>query len=107
MKKQTPNGTTLESTVSTLVHGAEDRLRQRYSECEEQVRRSPSGALLCAVVFGYILRSLPIAALIGGVVRLLLALLRPVAILLSAAKLFEVVQRETKKRARSNPSLSG
>lgn len=103
MKRHTPNGGSLESSVGTLVRGASDNLHHRYAECEEQVRKSPSSALLCAVAVGYLLRNLPIAALVSGVMRLLLALVRPAAFLFIAAKLFEILQREAKKSARTNP----
>lgn len=75
------------------MHRAEDRIVQRYHECEERVRQSPGNSILAAVLAGYFLHSVPVAMLLGGLTRLALALVRPLLFLYIAAKAFELLQR--------------
>jgi len=91
------NGATTEPGASALVHGAGDRLRKGFTQCEEQVRRAPAKSLLLAVAAGCLLRNLPIPALVGGLARLILALLRPAVLLFASAKLLEVLQHRARK----------
>jgi hypothetical protein len=91
------NGTSgtasLESGLATTVRRAQAGLREQLHACEDSVRQSPTNALLIAGVTGYVLRSLPIGALLGGVIRIITALLRPALFIYLAAKLYENVQR--------------
>ena len=87
----------MEGGVGSVLHDAGDRLRQGFSQCEGQVRREPARAVFFAVVIGYLLRSLPIAQLLGGIARLFLALLRPAALLFAVMKVLEVAQLRTRR----------
>jgi hypothetical protein len=53
------------------------------------VRQSPTNSIVVAGLVGYFLHILPIGALLGGIVRLLAALVRPTIFLYVAAKLIE------------------
>jgi soluble lytic murein transglycosylase-like protein len=52
------------------------------------VRREPEKAVLSALAIGYVLRTLPILALVGFVVRLAASVAKPLAISYIAAKAF-------------------
>jgi hypothetical protein len=87
----------MEGGVGSVFHEAGDRLRQGLSQYEGQVRREPARAVFFALVIGYLLRSLPIAQLLGGIARLFLALLRPAALLFAAMKILEAAQLRTRR----------
>ncbi len=53
------------------------------------MRQSPANSVVVAGLVGYFLHILPIGALLGGIVRLLAALVRPTIFLYVAAKLVE------------------
>jgi hypothetical protein len=67
-----------------------DDLRSRT---EQYAREEPMQAVGVAFVAGLILTLLPVGAIIAGILRLILALLRPALVILGAVKVYEEVNR--------------
>jgi hypothetical protein len=76
------------------LRNAQHGIRARYQKCQNQIRKSPTSAVLGAVVVGYLLHLLPVRAILVTKVRVLSALTPPVLFLLGAAKLYEFLQRQ-------------
>ncbi|MEA3209231.1 MAG: hypothetical protein QOE70_2288 [Chthoniobacter sp.] len=87
---------TVEASVASALRSAQETVRHCYVDCEASVRQSPSTSLFVAVAVGYVLRSLPIGALLGGLIRVLVSMVRPAVLLFSAAKLYELLQRQAR-----------
>jgi hypothetical protein len=70
--------------------------RAKAESCLEDAavytRRNPEKALLSALGTGYALRLLPTTRILGGVVRLSLALIKPAAVVYGVAKLWHMSQ---------------
>lgn len=60
---------------------------------EQFAREEPLKAVGAAFVGGLILTLLPVGALVGGVLRLSLSLLRPALLILGAVKLYEEIEK--------------
>ena len=60
-------------------------------DLEKFARKSPAIAICYALGAGFILRLLPIRQIVIALVRLLLVLIKPVALLLGILKLYELV----------------
>ena len=75
---------------------AVDRVQQTAGEqlhrVEVYTRRAPLMALAVAAASGYVLRSLPVMALLGVVARLALVLVRPFIFILGAVNLYEFIR---------------
>ena len=95
---QTTVPLTIEEGVNALLNHAKQDIRQRYQECENHIRRSPTTSMIGAVAAGYLLHRLPVRAILITQVRVLSALAPPVLILFGAAKLHEFVQRQVLAR---------
>ena len=76
------------------VHWVKEQVEVALSETEDYVRERPAQSLLCAFVAGYILNRLPLVRIVGGLVRLLVAALRPAVLIYGAAKLYQAAQEE-------------
>jgi hypothetical protein len=76
------------------VHWVKEQIEAALSETEDYVRQKPTQSLLCAFVAGYILNRLPLGRIVAGLVRLLVAALRPAILIYGAAKLYQVAQEE-------------
>jgi hypothetical protein len=83
----------LEAGLASAVQRAQTTLRDQFQSYEESVRKSPGSSLLVAAAAGYVFRNVPIGALLGGLIRLILALVRPGLFLYVAAKGYELMQR--------------
>lgn len=83
----------MEEGVTVLLSNARQGIRHRYQKCENQIRKSPTTAVLGAVAVGYLLHRMPVRAILVTQVRVLLALTPPALILFGAAKLCEFLQR--------------
>lgn len=59
----------------------------------EFAREDPMKAVGVAFVVGLVLTLLPVGAIIAGVIRLALSLVRPVLIVLGATKVYEEIQK--------------
>jgi hypothetical protein len=89
----------MEEGVNALIGNARQGLRQRYQNCENRIRKSPTQAVLGAVAAGYLMHRLPMRAIIVTQARVLSALTPPAVLLFGAAKLFEFLQcQESSKR---------
>lgn len=59
---------------------------------EEYTREEPLKAVGIAFVAGLFMTLLPVGAIIGGLLRLVLALIRPALLILGAIKLYEEIE---------------
>ncbi len=84
----------MEEGVNVLLNNARQGIRQRKQNCERQIRKSPTTAVLGAVAVGYLLHRLPVRAILVTQVRVLSALTPPGLFLFGAAKLFDFLQRQ-------------
>jgi len=66
-------------------------LSHYWSELEDRVRRQPSQYLAIALVVGFLMRNLPIGAILGLVVRMVAVLLKPAIVLLALANLSRLI----------------
>lgn len=93
----------IEDGIASAMHRAQEGLRQQYHQAEESVRRSPTNALIVASLAGYLMRSVPLGALLGGVIRVFAALLRPALFLYIAAKFYDYIQRQGTTSGEESP----
>ena len=84
----------LEEGANVLLSNARQSIRHRYQKCEDQIRKSPTTAVLGAVAAGYLLHRMPVRAILVTQVRMLSALTPPALFLFGAAKLYEFLQRQ-------------
>jgi hypothetical protein len=84
----------MEEGVGVLLDNARQSVRRRYQECENQIRKSPTTAVLGAVAAGYFLHRMPVRAILVTQVRVLAALTPPALLLFGAAKLYEFLQKQ-------------
>lgn len=80
----TPPFAQAEATISAAVH-----------EAKTYIRREPDKAVLWALAAGYVLRMLPLAAILNALVRLLLVTLRPAIVIFGATKVWETVRESS------------
>jgi len=88
----------MEEGINVLLCNARQGIRQRYQRCQNQIRKSPTTALLGAVAAGYFLHRLPVRAILVTQVRVLSALAPPALFLFGAAKLYEFLQWQEKAK---------
>ena len=78
---------------NTFMNGDMSDLKQRLSDfqaqTEQYVRDNPSQAMLSAIGAGFILRLLPLGAIVGLFVRLLMSLARPALFIYGATALYK------------------
>jgi hypothetical protein len=69
-----------------------------FSACTEKfVREDPAKAIGIALFGGVLLTILPVGRILGGLVRLALALARPLLLVLGAVKLYEEYQKSQRR----------
>ena len=79
---------------------------QYWSELEDRVRRQPNQYLLIALLAGYLIQSLPVRAFLSLVLRLVLALIKPVLVVLAGANLYRLIsERQQQKPVVVTPNL--
>lgn len=83
---------TIESKASTAIDKVTQSIKHSRRTSEDRIRKSPLPSVLGALGVGYFLRFLPITAILLAVLRLLLALVKPVIIAFGAFKLYEFVR---------------
>lgn len=93
-----PQGATIEGKIGAWVQDTRTVLQRRCEECEEEVRKSPSRSMLTAVGVGYLLRMLPLTAIIAALLHLVFALIRPAVLLFCAAKAYDLLQQPSENR---------
>ncbi len=74
------------------VSGAPD-VDNLVHRTEEYTREEPMKAVGIAFVAGLFITLLPIGSIIAGLLRLVLALVRPALLILGAVKLYEEIER--------------
>lgn len=80
----------LEEGLEELLCNARQEIRSRYQKCENQIRKSPTTAVLGAAVVGYLLHRMPVRAIVVTQVRVLSALIPPRAVSLRGGKALRV-----------------
>ena len=90
------------ASSETICDDTVDRITiftdERVQRARSYTRESPLKALGCAAVIGYLLRVLPVRALIGALVDLAFVLMRPAAMLFGAAKIYKFTVRNLTNR---------
>jgi len=84
----------MEEGVGALLNNTRQGIRDRYQRCQNQIRKSPTSAVLMAVALGYLLHRFPVRALLITQVRVLAALTPPALFLLGAAKIYGFLQKQ-------------
>jgi hypothetical protein len=80
--------------LNVLLCNTQQDIRHRYQHCQNQIRKSPTTAVIGAVAVGYLLHRLPVRAILVTQVRVLSALAQPALFLFGAAKLYEYFQKQ-------------
>ena len=79
-----------------------DELKQRFNDLHAQtesyVRDNPTQAVLSAVGAGFILRLLPLTAILSAILRLALFALRPAIFIYGAVTLYKHFQNSPEKQ---------
>ena len=91
----------VEEMFTELFQKGETFLRPRWEKVEEEVRRSPTKALLVAAGIGYILHRLPVRSLLATNLKLLWALAPPAVIALVAGKGLQALDEHMHAEGRS------
>ena len=82
-----------------MSNGDHNDVQQKFSEFhaqgEEYVRQNPSQAVLSAVAAGFVLRLMPLGAIVGALVRLALFAVRPAVFIYGAVALYKHFQSTT------------
>ncbi len=77
----------------SFANGDMGDLKQKFADfhaqTEQYVRENPSQAVLSAIGAGFVLRLLPVGALVGLIVRLLLSLARPALFIYGAVHVYK------------------
>lgn len=91
---QKPN---FEEEVKSVANNVKAKAQNRLENCERKVRQSPSKAVLIALGTGYCLNKLPVASLLAVPLRLTAVLAKPALLILGAAKLYDIVEKQSRK----------
>ncbi len=83
--------------AKAVVQNVKSKANERLEVCESKVRQSPTKAVLIAIGAGYCLNRLPIAGLIAAPLRLTAILAKPALLVLGAAKLYDIVEEQSRK----------
>ena len=106
-KKMTPkvDSTVVESpsrSPEQFIEGQLAALKTNVQCCLDDVaahtQLHPHQSLLWALGTGYVLRVLPTTRILGGAVRLSVALLKPAALIYGAAKLWHATQKSAPQK---------
>jgi hypothetical protein len=82
----------LGSSATTTLDKLSRSFKDGRRTSEDRIRNAPLPSVLGALGIGYLLRFLPITAILFGVVRLVLALIKPAIIAFGAFKLYEFLR---------------
>lgn len=77
--------------MKSLNKSSTECLRQ----CEDTIRQSPVASVLGAAAVGYLFRFVPFGVILGALVRLLTASVKPVILICGAIKLYDVLRAKT------------
>ena len=84
---------TIEESISGKWLETRSTLDQYLRDGEEYVRAEPLKAVAYAAATGYVLRMLPVGTIVGGLLSLALAAVKPAALVYGAAKGYELLNR--------------
>ena len=82
----------LQRSMSDEFNQFQEKVNEYHTQGEEYVRANPTQAVLSAVAAGFVLRLLPIGALVGALVRLAIFALRPAVFIYGAVALYKHFQ---------------
>jgi hypothetical protein len=85
------------------VEAARGAVERRLEELEEYARANPRETILAAVAGGYVLRTLPLVKITGGLIRLAVLLIKPAAAFYLASRLWNVAMGAS--RVGGNPGV--
>lgn len=77
----------LDTSMGEICETVSQACSQCSSECAERIRRAPLASVLGAAALGYFLQFLPVAAILNGLVRVVLGLVKPALIVFGVVKL--------------------
>jgi|ERR1700677_4194423 len=92
MENHDPNHYSAENLINSAVNRVKQTTEEQILRAGLYTRRSPIAALAIAAASGYVLRSLPVRALIGLFVRIALVLVRPFLFIFGALSLYQLVK---------------
>ncbi len=78
-----PLDTSMEDVRETLSRACSDC----SLECAERIRRAPLASVLGAAAFGYFVQFLPLRQIVGGLLRVIIGLIKPALIVFGVLKL--------------------
>ena len=85
-----------------MSNGEFDDAKQKMSDFQSQgeayVRDNPSQAVLSALAAGFVLRLLPLGAILGALIRLVLFAVRPAVFIYGAVSLYKHFQEPQKEQ---------
>lgn len=84
----------MDAVISNRLAAAEATVKATLRDTEEYIRHEPLKAVLWSMLAGYLMRTLPMTAIVGALVRLLLTAVRPALFLFGAAKFWEELRSE-------------
>ena len=82
---------TVEASICSKWNEARGAMEGRLLDGENYVREEPLKAMAYAAAAGYVLRILPITAILRSVIRVLLLALKPAVVVYGAAKAYEII----------------
>jgi len=93
-KQSSPSGArqTPEEFIEENLRAAKARVDKSVQDATAYAQLYPGKALLWAAGGGYLLRILPVNAILGAVVRLVTTLLKPAVLIYGVAKLWQKAQ---------------
>jgi hypothetical protein len=71
-----------------------DQLEQVLEQTEDYVRENPGRSIAYALAAGFILHRLPIARIVGALMRLVLIAFKPAILAYGATKLYQAAQND-------------
>jgi hypothetical protein len=71
-----------------------DQFDDALSETERYVRENPAQAVGFALLAGFVLNRLPLIRIFGGLLRLVMVLLKPAVLAYGVTKLYQAAQTE-------------
>ena len=80
--------------MSEDINNVKEKINDFHAQTEDYVRANPTQAVFSAVAAGFVLRLLPIGAIVGAIVRLAFFALRPAVFIYGAVALYKHFQTQ-------------
>lgn len=94
MEKHDPNHQSAESLINSALSQVKQATGEQIHRAEVYTRESPFAALAIATATGYVLRGLPVRALVGLFLRIALVLVRPFIFIFGAVNLYHFLKEQ-------------